>query len=102
MLTGEDVLDARIFDDASATAAPRSTSTTSRAARTTRMSAIREGKSYQVPYRMLAPRGVDEPAVAGRCVSADRVACGSIRQQAGCIVTGQGQASPPPSPAARR
>jgi hypothetical protein len=23
-------------------------------------------------------------------VSADRVACGSIRQQAGCLVTGQG------------
>ena len=54
------------------------------------MTAIREGRSYQVPYRMLLPRGIDNLLVAGRCVSADRVACGSIRQQAGCLVTGQG------------
>ena len=55
----------------------------------TRMSAIRAGKLYQIPFRILVPEEVDGLLVAGRCVSADRVACGSIRQQAGCIVTGQ-------------
>jgi hypothetical protein len=53
------------------------------------MSAIREGRSYQIPYRIMLPKGLEGLLVAGRCVSADRVACGSIRQQAGCLVTGQ-------------
>lgn len=45
---------------------------------------------YQVPYRILLPKGVDKLLLAGRCISSDRVANGSIRQQGGCFVTGQG------------
>jgi len=51
---------------------------------------IKGDGSYQVPYRILLPRGLDGLLLAGRCVSSDRIANGSIRQQAGCFVTGQG------------
>lgn len=90
-LTGSDVLEAKRFDDAIGyCGATVDVHNVEGGKELTRMSAIREGKSYQVPYRMLLPQGVDNLLIAGRCVSADRVACGSIRQQAGCIVTGQG------------
>jgi hypothetical protein len=91
VLQGTDVLDARTFEDAIGyCGATVDVHNVEGGKELTRMSAIREGKSYQVPYRMLLPRGVENLLVAGRCVSADRVACGSIRQQAGCLVTGQG------------
>jgi ribulose 1,5-bisphosphate synthetase/thiazole synthase len=91
VLTGQDVLDARHFDDAIGyCGATVDVHDVEGGKKLTRMSAIREGKSYQVPYGILLPRGVENLLVAGRCVSADRVACGSIRQQAGCLVTGQG------------
>lgn len=44
---------------------------------------------YQIPYRALLPSGVDGIIVAGRCISADHIAHGSIRHQAVCMVTGQ-------------
>jgi ribulose 1,5-bisphosphate synthetase/thiazole synthase len=91
VLTGSDVLEARRFEDAIGfCGATVDVHNVEGGKELTRMSAIREGKSYQVPYRMLLPRGIENLLVAGRCVSADRVACGSIRQQAGCLVTGQG------------
>ncbi len=89
MLTGEDVLGARSFPDSigycGATVDVHSVDGSDK----TRMHAIRNGRLYQIPYRILVPESVDGLLVAGRCVSADRVACGSVRQQAGCIVTGQ-------------
>ena len=45
--------------------------------------------SYEIPYGILLPRGVEGLLVVGRCVSADQVANSSIRQQAGCLVTAQ-------------
>jgi hypothetical protein len=91
VLSGADVLEARTFEDAIGyCGATVDVHDVEGGKELTRMSAIREGKSYQVPYRMLLPRGIENLLVAGRCVSADRVACGSIRQQAGCLVTGQG------------
>ena len=90
-LTGTDVLDAAAFEDVIGyCGATVDVHNVEGGKELTRMSAIREGRSYQVPYRMLLPQGLDNLLVAGRCVSADRVACGSIRQQAGCLVTGQG------------
>jgi hypothetical protein len=44
---------------------------------------------FQIPYRSLLPAGVDGVIVAGRCISADHIAHGSIRHQAVCMVTGQ-------------
>ncbi len=91
MLTGSDVLDARAFPDAIGyCGATVDVHDVEGGKKVTRMSAIKEGKSYQIPYGILVPKGIENLLVAGRCVSADRVACGSIRQQAGCLVTGQG------------
>lgn len=89
MLTGEDVLNAQRFDDTVGYCGATIDVHSVQGAEKTRMNAIREGRAYQIPYRIMLPRGLDGLLVAGRCVSADRAACGSIRQQAGCIVTGQ-------------
>jgi hypothetical protein len=44
---------------------------------------------YQIPYRVLLPKGIEALLVAGRCLSADHVAQASLRIQAtGCMVTG--------------
>ena len=47
------------------------------------------GKSFGVPYRCLTPRGLDNVLVAGRCISTDRQANGSIRIMACCLNTGE-------------
>ncbi|MFC1860015.1 FAD-dependent oxidoreductase [Chloroflexota bacterium] len=44
---------------------------------------------YHVPYRILLPKRVEGVLTAGRCVSTDHMAHGSIRQQSGCMLTGQ-------------
>jgi ribulose 1,5-bisphosphate synthetase/thiazole synthase len=88
-LTGDDVLEARTFEDSIGYCGATVDVHNIDGSEVTRMSAIRAGKLYQIPFRILVPEEVDGLLVAGRCVSADRVACGSIRQQAGCIVTGQ-------------
>ncbi len=43
---------------------------------------------YQVPYRILLPKDVEGLLTAGRCISADHIAQGSIRQQSVCMTTG--------------
>jgi len=47
------------------------------------------GFRYQIPYRILVPRGIDNLLTAGRCVSVTHVALGSIRVMVQCMVTGQ-------------
>jgi hypothetical protein len=44
---------------------------------------------YQVPYRITVPANVDNLLVAGRCVSADHEALGSLRVMPQCGVLGQ-------------
>ncbi len=44
---------------------------------------------YQIPYRILAPQAVDNLLVAGRCVSCDHEALGSLRVMPQCGVMGQ-------------
>jgi hypothetical protein len=44
---------------------------------------------YQVPYRCLQARGNDNLLVAGRCISADHVAQGSMRNVSSSFATGQ-------------
>lgn len=43
---------------------------------------------YQIPYRTMLPKTVDNLLVAGRCISADREAMGSIRVGATCGAIG--------------
>ncbi|MDR1146918.1 MAG: FAD-dependent oxidoreductase [Verrucomicrobiales bacterium] len=48
-----------------------------------------KGESHGIPYRILTPRGKRNLLVAGRCVSADTHAAGSLRVQPACLVTGE-------------
>lgn len=45
--------------------------------------------AYQIPYRILVPKRPDNLLVAGRCVSAEHLAAGSLRMMPACTVTGQ-------------
>jgi hypothetical protein len=47
------------------------------------------GWNYQIPYRILTPRGMKNLLVAGRCVSVDHEALGSLRLMPQCGVMGQ-------------
>ncbi|MDR1107666.1 MAG: FAD-dependent oxidoreductase [Spirochaetaceae bacterium] len=47
------------------------------------------GRYYQIPYRALVPRGVDNLLVAGRCISGEPIAHTSFRNMACCVATGQ-------------
>lgn len=47
------------------------------------------GFKYQIPYRILVPRGRRNLLVAGRCVSVDHEALGSLRVMPQCGVMGQ-------------
>jgi hypothetical protein len=44
---------------------------------------------YEIPYRCLVPRGVEQLLVAGRCISADHAAHARTRNMPACMATGQ-------------
>lgn len=48
-----------------------------------------KGFYYQIPYRALVPEKIDNLLVAGRCISADHIALGSLRIMATCTVMGE-------------
>jgi hypothetical protein len=48
------------------------------------------GRYFHVPYGIILPQKVRNLLVAGRCVSADKVAFAATRQMMCCTVTGQG------------
>ncbi len=50
---------------------------------------MQPGESFGIPYRCLTPKGLNNVLVAGRCISADRQANGSIRIMACCLTTGE-------------
>lgn len=51
---------------------------------------VRDGKTFQVPYRSLLPgSGPDNLLVAGRCLSADHVAESAVRAISLCMMTGE-------------
>ncbi len=47
------------------------------------------GFKYQIPYRILVPKGIENLLVAGRCVSCDHEALGSLRVMPQCGVMGE-------------
>lgn len=90
VLTGEEVVEAAEFSDSVGyCGATVDVHDVDGGKKPTYMRAISKSGAYQVPYRILVPKSTDGLLVAGRCVSTDRIAMGSIRQQAGCMVTGQ-------------
>jgi hypothetical protein len=47
------------------------------------------GFKYQIPFRSLVPEGIDNLLVAGRCISCDHRALGSLRVMPQCMLMGQ-------------
>lgn len=47
------------------------------------------GESHGIPYRLLTPKGLRNVLVAGRCISTDEEAYGSLRVMPPCLVTGE-------------
>jgi FAD-dependent oxidoreductase family protein len=48
-----------------------------------------EGDHYDIPYGCLIPKKIDNLLVAGRCLSADHMALGSMRVMHQCMATGE-------------
>jgi len=46
-------------------------------------------KPYEIPYRCMVPKGVEQLLVAGRCISADHGAHGRTRNMPACMAMGQ-------------
>lgn len=88
VLTADDLIDSRIFDDAIAMGGfaidihqPDGKSGV--------FTLMKSGKAYSIPYRSLIPKGVPNVLVAGRCISATHEALGSVRVMPPCFATGQ-------------
>jgi hypothetical protein len=47
------------------------------------------GRYFQIPYGIIVPQGGENLLVAGRCVSADKIAHTALRSMMCCTVTGQ-------------
>lgn len=54
---------------------------------------LEAGASYAIPFRCLLPRGFGNLMVAGRCLSADSAAFGSVRVIGPCMLEGQAVAA---------
>jgi glycine/D-amino acid oxidase-like deaminating enzyme len=54
---------------------------------------LEAGASYAIPFRCLVPRGFGNLMVAGRCLSADSAAFGSVRVIGPCMLEGQAVAA---------
>jgi hypothetical protein len=88
VLTADDVLEARKFDDAVArNAYPIDIHNPS--GEGTVLRHLPPGEYHEIPYRCLVPARVDNLLVAGRCISATFEAQGSIRIQANCRAFGE-------------
>jgi hypothetical protein len=85
-LTRADVLSARKFEDAIAQCgAPIEDH---QPGSSTRWEYVPDGDTYDIPYRVLLPQGVNNLLVAGRCLSADHDAHASVRSMGQCMAMG--------------
>lgn len=50
---------------------------------------VKDGQSYDIPFRCLIPLGLDNLLVAGRCISSTREGNSSVRVMAQCMATGE-------------
>ncbi|WP_306120692.1 MULTISPECIES: FAD-dependent oxidoreductase [unclassified Roseitalea] len=87
VLTGEDILAGRKFDDGVAKGCHE---LDIHGSDTGHIRAnIKDGGSYDIPLRCLIPKGAKNLLVAGRCLSADREAHSSARVMGSCMAMGQ-------------
>ena len=90
VLTEEDVLGGRKFDDGIARGA-YDVDVHSPDGAGTVIKHLKPGTSYEIPYRCLVPERVENLLIAGRCISATHVAHSSLRVMP--IVTAIGEAA---------
>ena len=88
VLTGEDVLSARKFDDCIARGS-YSIDIHSPTGAGTVIQRLKPGESYDIPYRCLVPLGIDNLLIAGRPISATHEAHSSLRIMPICMGIGQ-------------
>jgi hypothetical protein len=87
VLTGDDVVAGRKFDDAIACcAAPIEDH---HSGKDVHWRYVEGDGYYQIPYRSLLPREIDNLLVAGRCLSATHEAQASARNSAQCMAMGE-------------
>lgn len=48
------------------------------------------GRYFEIPYRSILPKKIENLLVAGRCISGDIMAHSAFRNMSCCVVTGQG------------
>ncbi|MBB5984753.1 FAD-dependent oxidoreductase [Sphingobium lignivorans] len=89
VLTEQDVLAGRRFDDAIAMGGPRGPDLHSVTGLWGEGVASPFKAPYDIPYRCLLPKDVDGLIVAGRCVSTTFAALGAVRDQATCMSMGE-------------
>lgn len=87
-LTAEDVLGAQKFSDAVARGCYQIDLHDPTGSRIN-LQKLPKGESYDIPYRCLIPKKIDNLLVAGRCISATHKAHGSIRVMSHCMAIGQ-------------
>ncbi len=88
ILTEEDVLGARKFDDCIARGS-YSIDIHSPTGAGTVIKRLKPGESYDIPYRCLTPLGLDNLLIAGRPISATHEAHSSLRIMPICLAIGQ-------------
>lgn len=88
MLTANDVLSARKFDDAIARCS-YPLDVHNPAGKGTILKRLLWGEAYDIPLRCLLPKGIDRILVAGRCISGDHQAHSSYRVMPTAMATGQ-------------
>ncbi len=87
MLTQADVLSARRFEDVVAHGCHHVDIHGSGTAQV--RIPISGGSDYDIPYRSLLPKGLNNVIAAGRCIASDRAANGTVRVMGTCLDTGQ-------------
>jgi hypothetical protein len=87
VLSGEDILAGRKFDDGVAKGCHELDIHKSDTGHV--RANIAHGGSYDIPFRCLLPRDMRNLVVAGRCLSADREAHSSARVMGSCMAMGQ-------------
>lgn len=48
------------------------------------------GRFFQIPFRSLIPKKIDNLLIAGRCIGGDNISHAAMRNMMACCVTGQG------------
>jgi hypothetical protein len=93
-LTSEDIIEAKEFDDAIAISGGNMNLHSETGGKLTENFGGQTykpvTKPYQIPLRCLIPEGINNLLLAGKTISCDRLALGSLRWSPVCIAIGQG------------